>query len=419
MVDVVIVGGGAAGIGAARTLAAHDVDALLLEAGPRLGGRAHTSVVEGMALDLGAGWLHSADRNPWVAIADEFGLEIDRRRPAWGRQYRALGFPPAAQEAARGAFADWVARLADAPPASDDAADALPADPRWHGYIAALTGFISGVAPDRISAADFTAYDAAATDENWRVASGYGALVAGSAPAAVPCRCDTPVERVTLTRDGVTVATAAGPIAARAAILTVSTAVLTGGSLGLPRALDPWREAAARLPLGHNEKLFLGVEGLEEETQLLGDPHDAATGAYYIRPLGLPVIECFLGGAGAERRAREGTDAAFAHAADELAALLGSGVRARLRPLAASDWTRTATIGGGYSCALPGAAAARGRLAEPFDDRLFFAGEATHRSDFSTAHGALESGRRAAGEAIRALSRPGAGRRDRCGRSPD
>ena len=46
-------------------------------------------------------------------------------------------------------------------------------------------------------------------------------------------------------------------------------------------------------------------------------------------------------------------------------------------------------------------------LARPFDGRLFFAGEATHRHDFSTAHGAYQSGVRAADEVMAAL-RPSA-----------
>jgi monoamine oxidase len=60
---IVIVGGGAAGIGAARRLAAGRVSTLLLEASDRIGGRARAEKVAGLPLDLGCGWLHSADRN--------------------------------------------------------------------------------------------------------------------------------------------------------------------------------------------------------------------------------------------------------------------------------------------------------------------------------------------------------------------
>eukprot|EP00957_Ditylum_brightwellii_P107536 8204786-Ditylum_brightwellii.AAC.2 len=42
------------------------------------------------------------------------------------------------------------------------------------------------------------------------------------------------------------------------------------------------------------------------------------------------------------------------------------------------------------------------KIAEPINDRIFFAGECTNRSDFSTVHGAFDSGKRA-GEEILAL----------------
>ena len=54
--DVVIIGGGAAGIGAARRLAESGHSTLLLEASQRMGGRALTVNVAGHALDLGCGW---------------------------------------------------------------------------------------------------------------------------------------------------------------------------------------------------------------------------------------------------------------------------------------------------------------------------------------------------------------------------
>ena len=115
------------------------------------------------------------------------------------------------------------------------------------------------------------------------------------------------------------------------------------------------------------------------------------------------MIEGFFGGEGAEVLAENGPAAGFAYAIDELAALFGSDVRRSLRPLAVSNWSRMDHIGGGYSYALPGRAEARVTLARPFDGRLFFAGEATHRHDFSTAHGAYQSGMRAADEVIAAL----------------
>jgi monoamine oxidase len=406
-VDIAIVGGGAAGIGAARRVAAAGRAALLLEATSRLGGRAWTSDVAGLSLDLGCGWLHSADRNPWTRIAEASGFVVDRREPAWGVQERDLGFSKAEQAAARQAFAAWRERLATMPPASDCAADALASGGEWNAYLQALSGFINGARLESISVADYTAYDAASTGCNWRVPAGYGTLIAASMPPTVALRLSTPAESIGLDAAGVEIATRAGTVRARAAVLTVSTAVLAGSRIGLPAALDGWRHAAAMLPLGRNEKIFLEIVGdgpFAPETQVLGNPRDARTGAYYIRPFGWPVIECFLGGDGARIVEESGAAAGFADAVDQLAGLFGSGVRQGLRPLVASGWGRTTFVGGAYSHALPGHAGARSELARPFEQRLFFAGEATHRTDFSTAHGAYASGLRAAEEAIAALA---------------
>jgi monoamine oxidase len=115
------------------------------------------------------------------------------------------------------------------------------------------------------------------------------------------------------------------------------------------------------------------------------------------------VIEGFFGGEGAQALAENGPVAGFASAIDQLVALFGSDVRRSLRPLAVSNWSRMEHVGGAYSYALPGRAVARDTLARPFDQRLFFAGEATHRHDFSTAHGAYQSGLRAADEVIASL----------------
>src|SRR5215468_4257532 len=106
-VDVVIVGAGAAGVAAARRLKTSGLSAMMLEATARVGGRAWTCEVAGLPLDLGCGWLHSADRNPWTQIAEAAGFAVDRRTPAWGNQYRDLGFPQEEQSAARRAYAAW------------------------------------------------------------------------------------------------------------------------------------------------------------------------------------------------------------------------------------------------------------------------------------------------------------------------
>jgi monoamine oxidase len=406
-VDVVIIGAGAAGIAAARRLAASHLSSIVLEATARVGGRAWTCDVAGMRLDLGCGWLHSADRNPWTRIAEAAGFAVDRRAPAWGRQYQDIGFSQTDQAAARHAYAAWEQRMATAPPASDCAADALEPEGEWNAYLQAISGFMNGAALEHVSVADYTAYDAASTGYNWRSPAGYGTVIAASLPHPIDLRLSTPVQSIELDGRGVEVTTPVGAVRARAAILTVSTAVLAGSTIRLPPGLDAWRHAAAYLPLGRDEKLFLETVGeisFASETRVIGNPRDRRTGVYLIRPFGWPVIECFMGGEGAQMVEEMGPAAGFAHAIDQLSGLFGSGARRNLHPLVASNWGRMTCVGGAYSHALPGHAAARKDLARPFEQRVFFAGEATHTCDFSTAHGAYDSGVRAAEEATVALT---------------
>jgi monoamine oxidase len=403
--DVVIIGGGAAGIGAARRLAQTGLSTMLLEAGSRLGGRAWTQEVAGLNIDLGCGWFHSAERNAWIGIAEAAGIPIDRSRAQWGVQYRDLGFPPAEQTQARGAFGNWMEQLESAPPPSDCAADALDPASEWNNYIRTIAGFISGGKLEQLSVADYLAYEEASSENNWRTPAGLGSVVARSLPTNVELHLATPVEAIALTPKGVTIRTPAGEIPARAALITASTVVLAGEALELPAQLAPWCEAARRLPLGSNEKLFIRIDGgpFENETQLLGNPRAARTASYYIRPLGRPLIECFFGGEAARFVADSGPAAGFDFATEQLCALFGSAIRASMHPLSASNWGQMQHIGGAYSYALPGYASARHALAQPFEDRVFFAGEATSTGDFSTVHGAHDSGVRAANEAIKAL----------------
>ncbi|MGO4816217.1 FAD-dependent oxidoreductase, partial [Cupriavidus sp. 2MCAB6] len=111
---------------------------------------------------------------------------------------------------------------------------------------------------------------------------------------------------------------------------------------------------------------------------------------YHLRPFGRPLIEGFICGAAA-RELESGEDM-VAFAKDELAGLFGAGIRRRLKPVAQTRWAKSLFIRGSYSHALPGCVEARAILASPWDERIFFAGEACSTQDFSTAHGAYQTG---------------------------
>ncbi len=405
-VDVVVIGAGAAGLAAARRLAAAKVSVRVLEARRRLGGRAWTVNMSGHPLDLGCGWLHSADENEWAEVAAKLGFSIDQTPPPWARRTHAIGFPAAHAGEFRAALERFYARLAGVGEVAPDhaAAELLEPDSRWNPMLNALSTYINGVELDRLSARDFARYHD--TGLNWRVGQGYGALIAAYG-AGLDVTLDCPATLVDHTAQRVRVETPRGAIAARAAIVTVPTDILASGALSFRPALPDKVAAAEALPLGLANKLFLQVDAADDlplERRVYGAVDRAATGSYHLRPFGWPVIEGYFGGALARELETQGDAAVAAFAIDQLAAQLGSDIRARLTPLAVSAWGRDPFARGSYSYARPGQADARAALAAPVDDRLFFAGEAVSARDFSTAHGAYRTGVAAADAAMRVLT---------------
>jgi monoamine oxidase len=408
-IDVVVIGAGAAGVAAARRLAAGRVPVLVLEARTRVGGRAWTMRGAGMPLDLGCGWLHSADENEWAAVATTLGLAIDRTPPPWGTRRRTIGFPDADLAEFRAASDRYFTRLHAADPADRDrpAADFLEPGNRWNALLNSLSTYISGIELDQVSVHDLNNYHD--SGENWRVVEGYGTLVEAFA-APLDVRLDCPATAIDHSGRHLRIATPHGDIRARAAIVAVPTSMI---ARELPRFVPQLPDklaAAARLPLGLDDKFFLHVDRPDElpvETRLFG-ALDRLTGSYQLRPFGRPVIECYFGGALARELEAEGADAFARLAIDQIAAHLGADIRKRLKPLFGSAWGRDPYALGAYSYARPGDAGARTVLAATVDDRLFFAGEACTVNDYSTAHGAYRTGEMAAEAVLRMFEKLGA-----------
>src|SRR3984885_5742621 len=76
-IDVVIVGAGAAGIAAARKIAAAGRKFVLIEAADHIGGRCITDRrTFGIPYDRGAHWIHSPDFNPLTKLPAPRGVEV-------------------------------------------------------------------------------------------------------------------------------------------------------------------------------------------------------------------------------------------------------------------------------------------------------------------------------------------------------
>jgi monoamine oxidase len=407
-VEVVVVGGGAAGVAAAQRLRQASIDGLLVEARPRLGGRAWTVIDgSGFTLDLGCGWLHSADRNPWRRVAEKEGVAIDKTPPPWQRPALEVGFPRAEQDQFQNAVASFFARAERAAEGKDDVAASTLLDPasRWNGLINAVGTYISGVDLDRLSVKDLDRYDD--TGINYRVFEGYGTLISGYGQG-VPVMLDCPVHGVDRRGKRLRIETGKGAITADQVIVAIPSAVLAAEHVSFTPALPGKIQAALGLPLGLADKLFIALEGAEEfdkEIRVFGHTDRPGTAGYHFRPFGRPMIEAYFGGGFAAELEANGEAAFFDFAVSELVHLFGSGFARRLKPIRMHCWGRDPFALGSYSCALPGFADCRQTLAAPVDNRLFFAGEACSAHDFSTAHGGWFTGVAAAEQVIAARQR--------------
>ena len=403
--EVVIVGGGAAGIAACRRLRDAGIDCLLVEARPRLGGRAWTVSDDPLCpIDLGCGWLHSADRNPWHGIAETQGRSIDRTPPPWMRPSAPIGFPLSEHAAYLDARDKFFARVDAAAESEQDAAAATLLDPngRWNDLIRATGTYVSGAELERVSVRDLGRYDDSSV--NWRVVEGYGTVIAAHG-ASLPVTLGCSVRGIDWNGRRLRVETAHGSIAADAVIVTLPSSLLAEQKIAFTPGLPAKAEAAAGLPLGLADKLFLSLSDageFEKDSRLFGRTDRSGTATYHLRPFGRPQIEVYFAATLAAELEAAGEAAFLDFAVAELIGLLGSDFARRIRPLHLHRWGIDPLSRGSYSYALPGKADCRAMLAAPVDDRLFFAGEACSTNDYSTAHGAYLTGIVAADQAVAA-----------------
>jgi monoamine oxidase len=408
-VDVAIIGAGAAGLGAAHGLKDAGLSIIVLEARDRVGGRAHTILAApDIVFDLGCGWLHSADKNSFVGIARQLNFEIDKTRPPWREQSFDTGFPLSERQdfiAALDAFYDRAEEAAQRG-GDDTASRYLEPGNRWNPMIHAISTFVNGCELDQVSIQDMQAYED--TEINWRVRRGYGALMTAYG-APCPLALNTEVTLIDHSGTRVRIETSRGTLTAGKVIVTVPTNLIADEAIRFHPALPAKVEAARGLPLGVDDKVMLALddaEALPKDGNLRGATMRTAMGSFHLRPFGQPCIEGFFGGTFA-RELEDAGDGAFAtESIDQIVALLGSDFRRRLKPLAESRWAHDPFARGAYSHALPGHTGARAVLAAPVDGRLFFAGEATSPNFFSTAHGARDSGERAAREVMGKIKLP-------------
>ncbi len=423
-VDVAIVGAGAAGIAAARRVAAAKQSYRIYEAGGRVGGRCVTdSKIFGLPFDLGAHWIHNPDSNPLSKLAR--GLDI---YPAPRGQMVRIGPRKARDSELENFFAALVRSrraIVDAGRAKTDVATAvLPRDlGDWQRTIEFILGpYGCGKDLKEVSALDLAR--AVERDTAAFCRQGYGALLAQLANG-LPVRLSTPVTRIVWDK-GLAVVTATEVLRARVVIVTASTNVLAGERIEFSPALPKRQlDAAAKLSLGSFDHIALDMPGnplgLQRDDMVFEQAAGTSTAALLANVSGTSLHLVEVAGSFGRELSAKGEAAMADFAGDWLARLFGSDVKRAIKRSHATRWNDQPWVLGAMSAAAPGSGDARKILTEPLAGRIWFAGEAVHDTQWGTVAGAWESGTRAAEAALRrigALKEPAEGRPARRTREP-
>ena len=409
--DVVIIGAGAAGIAAARRLAAARLRVIVVEAADQIGGRCITDTATfGVPYDRGAHWIHMPEINPLARLATQTGLDI---YPAPTGQRVRVGRRFARDSEMEQYLASRVrtqTAITDAARSRIDTAcaAAVPKDlGDWRPAIEFFLGpFSCGKDLTEISALDFSR--SAERDIDAYCRQGFGTLLARLG-ANIPVQLSSPVTRITYQgRQNCEVETARGRIEARSVIVTVSTSMLTSGQIkftpDLPRRLV---DAADYLKLGSYDHIALEIPnnpfGLRPDELMIEKAVGPRTGALYANVAGTTLCIVDVGGRFGRELSAKGEQEMVAFALDWLANLYGPEFKNTVRRRHATRWNAEPYVRGAFSAAPPGAQPSRKTLTEPVANRIWFAGEAVHETLWGTVGGAWDSGERAADAVMRAF----------------
>lgn len=423
--EVLIIGAGVAGLAAAHALVAAGVKTQIIEARDRIGGRIWTvrSGKPAAPVELGAEFIHGKPRE-LLDIAKAAGLSplpmsakhayVSAAKPVNGGElfakaeqiFERLGNPELLDQS----FSDFLSHMDVNPEVRSMALNYV------EGFNAARADLIS----TRSLAFESQAQDAIGGDQAFRLEEGYDRLpqwLWSECASNAQLTLSTVVEKIEWRRGHVTVTARSGT--GESVIVGADRAIITLplGVLKLPEAK---REAVRFRPRpavldGALDRLAMGqaVRVTLELGSSLWQDHPQLSDAGFVHtdsdvfptwwttlPGSCRGLTAWAGGPKAEKVLSLTDEQIAGRAVDSLAhvfAVRREAVAGQVEGWHLHNWSSDPFARGAYSYARVGGLEARERLAQPAEDTLYFAGEATDTEGHSaTVHGALASGLRAA-----------------------
>lgn len=433
--DVVVVGAGAAGLAALAELDRAGCRVVCLEARDRIGGRIFTEhdPLSPLPIELGAEFIHGRPPEIFqIARASALGVYdcadaslhikngvVQKHEDAWepvGHLMQEMRW-----SAARGIdepFSTFLARSSESEDAKELSTSFV------EGFNAARKEII-GIAS---LAKDGAAADAINGDQSFRFHSGYDSVVHSLlqkvSDASARLRLNTSVQGIEWRRGLATLTLvsqltgATQVISATRVLVTVPLGVLTAasgspGSIWWKPAPESTLRAASALAFGQVVRVILRFrEAFWEENSRFADVGFLLSNEklfptwWTTLAVRAPIVTGWSAGPHADDLLGKPHTHVIGEAVESLARILATKVdrvRGLLEAAYFHDWHADPFTRGAYSYVPAGALAARETLAEPVDNTLYFAGEATELNGHSaTVHGAIASGRRAARQIIEA-----------------
>jgi monoamine oxidase len=430
--DVLIVGAGIAGLAAATTLKKSGLRTLILEARGRIGGRIFTRDASGfpVPVELGAEFIHGLPSELWNVVrrkslpvievdGDNFCLEHRRLKQcndfwdSWKNVQHSLCVANGNDESFL-SFLNHSGRVRFSVEERERAIEFV------EGFNAADAAEISV----RSLIQDGAASQKIRGNRLFHLVSGYDEILEAFTPALNVYRWTT-VKEIYWQPGRVKIKAVHASFGnlpefeATAALITLPLGVLqsdkTRASVKFFPQLTGTLEAASHLKMGNVVKAILCFDepfwmnrGMEK-LSFLHTPGHPFPVFWTSAPLISPVLTGWAAGPAADALSRTSQSAMLRSALESLAAVFGSTgeeLRSRLKRSLIVDWRSDPFALGAYSYAPTGHLEARNVLAEPVENTLFFAGEATHTEGRGgTVDGAIATGRRAAGEILSILNR--------------
>lgn len=416
--NIIIVGGGAAGLMAALELLRKGQVVTVLEASDRLGGRVHTIRNRGfeqpvekgsefihgilpltMQLIKEAGIEYKAVRGKMVRVENGKWIEQDEFAVGWQELMEKMN--EIEEDMTMTAFLQQYF--------SGDKYEALRKT-----AIRFAEGF-DLADPAKASVLALRAEWMEESDEQYRVPGGFDQVIdwleKQCRKAGGVIHVSSPVEKIKWGQDGAAVVTSDGrEFIGRKAIVTVSLGLLQTDppSISFEPAIPHYIEAAKKIGLGSVVKILLQFKESfwEEKKSHLGFIlSEEKIPAWWTQ---LPGDHCLLtgwvGGPRAKEFEKAGDEIILQLALQSLSAIFEKPVAELERLLTASvvaNWHKDPLTKGGYSYDTLESNLARQLLSTPINDTLFFAGEALYEgASPGTVEAALVSGKMVAGKII-------------------